>query len=78
MSEYMVTLAKPLGLSFARDPESGEIVVTDVAPGGSADESELIFVGDVVRQTSAVFGKESACAQMRIITRRVLAKRPKP
>lgn len=56
--EYLVVLDKPIGLSLAPDPKTGQIVVQDIKPRSPADLSAMIQVGDLVKSCSAVFGDE--------------------
>lgn len=55
LSEYMVTLDKPLGIRFAQTLD-GKVYVEALAKQGNADNSKMIMVGDVLKKASAVFG----------------------
>lgn len=58
LTQYMVHLAKPLGLTIAPDPDTGQIVIQQVHKGFAADLCKLIQVGDVLRYCSATYGDE--------------------
>eukprot|EP00195_Chlamydomonas_chlamydogama_P000584 CAMPEP_0202922760 /NCGR_PEP_ID=MMETSP1392-20130828/78093_1 /ASSEMBLY_ACC=CAM_ASM_000868 /TAXON_ID=225041 /ORGANISM="Chlamydomonas chlamydogama, Strain SAG 11-48b" /LENGTH=614 /DNA_ID=CAMNT_0049616405 /DNA_START=224 /DNA_END=2068 /DNA_ORIENTATION=- len=58
LAEYMVILDKPLGLTLAPDPITGQIIVQNVKEGSPAASCQLIQVGDVVKMCSAVFGED--------------------
>ncbi|KAI5078415.1 hypothetical protein GOP47_0006086 [Adiantum capillus-veneris] len=55
LSEYMLTLEKPLGIRFAQTLD-GKVYVEALAKHGNAESSRMIMVGDVLKKTSAVFG----------------------
>ncbi|KXZ52178.1 hypothetical protein GPECTOR_10g807 [Gonium pectorale] len=54
----MVVLEKPVGLTLAADPRTGQVVVQDIKPNSPAHKCGLIQVGDVVKSCSAVFGDD--------------------
>ncbi|GIL50060.1 hypothetical protein Vafri_6384, partial [Volvox africanus] len=54
----MVVLEKPVGLTLAPDPKTGQVVIQDVKPNSPAHKCGLIQVGDVVKCCSAVFGDD--------------------
>ncbi|KAG0561368.1 hypothetical protein KC19_9G059400 [Ceratodon purpureus] len=56
LDEYMVTLEKPIGIRFAQTL-SGKVYVEALAKEGNAEKTMMIFVGDVLKKTSAVFGE---------------------
>eukprot|EP00197_Chlamydomonas_leiostraca_P008785 CAMPEP_0202865750 /NCGR_PEP_ID=MMETSP1391-20130828/6334_1 /ASSEMBLY_ACC=CAM_ASM_000867 /TAXON_ID=1034604 /ORGANISM="Chlamydomonas leiostraca, Strain SAG 11-49" /LENGTH=166 /DNA_ID=CAMNT_0049545627 /DNA_START=147 /DNA_END=647 /DNA_ORIENTATION=+ len=59
--EYQLTLKKPVGLVFAQKPSGGPVYVEEVTPGGIADKTGKVQVGDVLSKCSAVVlksGKE--------------------
>eukprot|EP00250_Pteridium_aquilinum_P014980 c22313_g2_i1 orf=278-2104(-) len=56
LSEYMLTLDKPLGIRFAQTLD-GKVYVEALAKHGNAESSRMIMVGDVLKKTSAVFGE---------------------
>ncbi|KAK9815612.1 hypothetical protein WJX72_006842 [[Myrmecia] bisecta] len=58
LNTYMVELDKPVGLSFAPDPATGDILVHDIEVDSPAAKSRLIQVGDKLRMVSAVFGDD--------------------
>ncbi|KAG1671554.1 hypothetical protein FOA52_011276 [Chlamydomonas sp. UWO 241] len=58
LSAYMVELDKPLGLTLAPDPATGQIVVQAIKENSPAANCHLIQVGDVVKKCSAVFGDD--------------------
>ncbi|XP_071726470.1 protein MET1, chloroplastic [Rutidosis leptorrhynchoides] len=55
--EYEVEIEQPYGLKFAKGRDGGTYIDA-IAPGGSADKSNMFSVGDKVIATSAVFGTE--------------------
>uniref|UniRef100_A0A7S3QR52 AMP-activated protein kinase glycogen-binding domain-containing protein n=1 Tax=Dunaliella tertiolecta TaxID=3047 RepID=A0A7S3QR52_DUNTE len=63
LDEYMVVLDKPLGITLAPDPTSGQIVVQSIKVGSPAHQCSLIQVGDVLKTCSAVFGEDMWPAQ---------------
>ncbi|GIL77880.1 hypothetical protein Vretimale_6585 [Volvox reticuliferus] len=58
LREYMVVLEKPVGLTLAPDPKTGQVVIQDIKPNSPAQKCGLIQVGDVVKCCSAVFGDD--------------------
>ncbi|CAM6047498.1 unnamed protein product [Sphagnum compactum] len=55
--EYEAELEKPFGLRFYKGSDGGTYIDA-IAPGGSADKTNLFTPGDKVIATSAVFGNE--------------------
>lgn len=55
--EYEVEIVQPYGLKFAKGRDGGTYIDA-IAPGGSADLTNMFTVGDKVLATSAVFGTE--------------------
>lgn len=55
LSEYMVTLDKPLGIRFVQTLD-GKVHVDAISKQGNAESTKMIMVGDVLKKTSAVFG----------------------
>eukprot|EP00878_Enallax_costatus_P033352 GHUV01036776.1.p1 GENE.GHUV01036776.1~~GHUV01036776.1.p1 ORF type:complete len:194 (+),score=15.97 GHUV01036776.1:1027-1608(+) len=58
LTQYMVVLDKPIGLTLAPDPSTGHVYVQHVQQGMSAADSKLVLVGDRLLSCSAVFGDE--------------------
>ncbi|GLI63087.1 hypothetical protein VaNZ11_005989 [Volvox africanus] len=58
LREYMVVLEKPVGLTLAPDPKTGQVVIQDIKRNSPAHKCGLIQVGDVVKCCSAVFGDD--------------------
>ncbi|KAG2483637.1 hypothetical protein HYH03_017515 [Edaphochlamys debaryana] len=58
LREYMVVLEKPVGLTLAPDPLTGQVVVQDIKTNSPAHKCGLVQVGDVVKSVSAVFGDD--------------------
>ncbi|KAL5708629.1 hypothetical protein ACHQM5_019401 [Ranunculus cassubicifolius] len=54
---YEVELDPPYGLKFAKGRDGGTYIDA-IAPGGSADKTNMFTVGDKVIATSAIFGTE--------------------
>ncbi|KAL5708627.1 uroporphyrin-III C-methyltransferase [Ranunculus cassubicifolius] len=54
---YEVELDPPYGLKFAKGRDGGTYIDA-IAPGGSADKTQMFTVGDKVIATSAIFGTE--------------------
>ena len=52
-ARYAVELKKPLGMFLAND-KNGNIFVEELVPGGAAEQSGLISVGDRLIATSAI------------------------
>lgn len=60
VEERSVTLRKPVGVVFAQN-KGGPVFVEELTPGGNADKSGVVQVGDVLTKCSAVVlkaGKE--------------------
>ncbi|KAF5797382.1 putative PDZ domain, tetratricopeptide-like helical domain superfamily, PDZ superfamily [Helianthus annuus] len=55
--EYEVEIEQPFGLKFAKGRDGGTYIDA-IAPGGSADKTNMFTVGDRVLATSAMFGTE--------------------
>ncbi|KAK9079009.1 hypothetical protein SSX86_000678 [Deinandra increscens subsp. villosa] len=55
--EYEVEIEQPYGLRFAKGRDGGTYIDV-IAPGGSADKTNMFAVGDKVLATSAMFGTE--------------------
>ncbi|KAI3822949.1 hypothetical protein L1987_10550 [Smallanthus sonchifolius] len=55
--EYEVEIEQPYGLKFAKGRDGGTYIDA-IAPGGSADKTNMFTVGDRVLATSAMFGTE--------------------
>lgn len=55
--EYEVEIEQPYGLRFVKGRDGGTYIDA-IAPGGSADKTDVFTVGDKVLATSAVFGTE--------------------
>ncbi|KAK1429049.1 hypothetical protein QVD17_11248 [Tagetes erecta] len=55
--EYEVEIEQPYGLKFAKGRDGGTYIDA-IAPGGSADKTNMFAVGDRVLATSAMFGTE--------------------
>lgn len=51
-SRYSVSLGKPLGLVLEENKSTGTIVVAEIVPGGNAEKSGAISVGDQLIATS--------------------------
>ncbi len=51
-SRYSVSLGKPLGLVLEENKSTGTIVVAEIVPGGNAEKSGVITVGDQLIATS--------------------------
>ena len=51
-SRYSVALGKPLGLVLEEQKSTGSIVVAEIVPGGNAEKSGVISVGDQLIATS--------------------------
>jgi C-terminal processing protease CtpA/Prc len=51
-SRYSVSLGKPLGLILEERKSTGTIVVAEIVPGGNAEKSGVITVGDQLIATS--------------------------
>ncbi|KAH1205194.1 Phosphoglucan phosphatase LSF1, chloroplastic [Glycine soja] len=49
LSEYLVTLEKPLGIRFALTSD-GRIIVHSLTKGGNAERSRIIMVGDTLKK----------------------------
>lgn len=47
-------LRKPVGVVFTQKPTGGPVYVDEVTPGGNADKSGAVKVGDVLTKCSAV------------------------
>ena len=56
-SNYMVSIPKPIGITFKKSLE-GYVYVAALDEHGNAAKSGLVIVGDILRKTSAVFGDE--------------------
>ena len=52
--EYTLTIKKPLGLVLAENRSTKEVYVEEITPGGNADASGMVCVGDVISKTSAI------------------------
>ncbi|XP_006844991.2 phosphoglucan phosphatase LSF1, chloroplastic isoform X1 [Amborella trichopoda] len=55
LSEYMVTLEKPLGIMFAQSVD-GRIFVHALKKGGNAEKSRMIMVGDTLKKANTLSG----------------------
>lgn len=53
LTQYMVVLDKPIGLTLAPDPSTGHVYVQHVQQGMSAAESNLVLVSDHIVQHTA-------------------------
>jgi C-terminal processing protease CtpA/Prc len=51
-SRYTVSLGKPLGLVLEERKATGSIVVAEIVPGGNAEKSGVISIGDQLIATS--------------------------
>jgi C-terminal processing protease CtpA/Prc len=51
-SRYSVSLGKPLGLVLEENKSTGTIIVAEIIPGGNAEKSGVISVGDQLIATS--------------------------
>ncbi|KAH7620200.1 hypothetical protein NADE_002830 [Nannochloris sp. 'desiccata'] len=51
-SRYSVSLGKPLGLVLEERKSTGTIIVAEIVPGGNAERSGVISVGDQLIATS--------------------------
>lgn len=51
-SRYSVELTKPLGIVLEENRATGSITVAEVVPGGAADKTGEVAVGDVLLATS--------------------------
>ncbi|WIA23589.1 hypothetical protein OEZ85_000301 [Tetradesmus obliquus] len=76
LTQLMVVLDKPIGLTLAPDPTTGHMYVQHIEAGMSAAESKLVLVGDRLLSCSAVFGDEMWHAQDLQRTRWAINNRP--
>ncbi|KAF6259783.1 hypothetical protein COO60DRAFT_973623 [Scenedesmus sp. NREL 46B-D3] len=76
LTQLMVVLDKPIGLTLAPDPTTGHVYVQHIAAGMSAADSRLVLVGDRLLSCSAVFGDEMWHAQDLQRTRWAINNRP--
>ncbi|KAL6752363.1 hypothetical protein V8C86DRAFT_2757499 [Haematococcus lacustris] len=52
--EYTLTLRKPVGIAFAQKAVGEPVLVDEVIPGGIADKTGRVRVGDILTRCSAV------------------------